>query len=455
MEEPPSTSRKRPMPNAEVFLSRHAYPLGSALVGTLLFSPSDNSSSSSQDLRKSLKSVVVYAAGFCRVDSRWHKVADYTKIYGTSHPFLQSLNFDKDLIAPPAADETVCFWATNGLELLDLKERTVGKSLEEDDNILAFTFRVDIPLDLPHSIHSSTCRYHYTADVLIQTETQQRVIKTPFEVWANPQEPPPQSRDHQKQHSIAISGARVKFGSIYAMAHSCGWPCHLTATELNRPRGAMSVARPRRLDDDVQSLRVSNALGQFVCMTTVIGGKQLTPGSHVHLQWDFHDEADIPCVQVAACLVGEEWALYEDGTRTKAQSYIFDTCHAWVHPGNTLQVAESMLLPSDAPCVICTDIMELSIRCQIDITVQENGKYNNLRIELPCHVVHKLEDKTEYTDPDEEMHSMSLSELLGIPPNPEFPQTNILPDLTTLSLEMEERVRKIKGQGRANPKTIE
>jgi hypothetical protein len=345
------------------------------------------------------------------------------------------------------------------MELLTLKERTNGRVFEQqqdqegENNLLAFTFRVDIPLDLPHSIGCTTCRYHYTADVLIQTATQQRVIKTPFQVWTNPDQPPrlPRSRSHQglwKQNNTnntnnnsAISGARVKFGIVAAMAHSNGWPSHLSATELHRPKGQMTVVQRTRRDD-VQTLRVANSQGKSVCVVTVIGGAKLTPGSQIHLQWDFADDAQIPCHQVAACLMGEELAVHEDGSTTRTQSYVFDTCHEWVDPGITQRVSKTMLLSMDAPCGLCTDIVDLSIQCQIDITIKEKEEYNNLRLQLPCQVVHCLEDKTKLLDDDEEEKTMSLSELLRLPPDPDFPQNDIAVDLKTLAFMMEARVRK-------------
>ena len=457
------------MPDVQVFLSRQAYFLGSPVVGTIVIqssrSPSSSSSASAsassastatrEDLRETLKSVVVYMAGFCRIDPRWHNVADYTRLYGTMHPFLELLDFDADLLSPPSPDETVCVWATNGMELLTIKERENGKALDEKDyNLLAFSFRADLGMDLPHSMSSTTGRYHYTADVLIQTATQQRVIKTPFQVYANPEQSPlriPRSLQQQQQpqktppinthHKKAIAGSRVKFGSMFAMAHSNGWPCHLSATDIHRPKGQTTVAR-RRPVDDVQTLRVSNSEGQSVCVLTVIDGTTMMPGSQIHLQWDFLEDVQVPCYQVAACLMGDEWAVHEDGSTTRTHSYLFHTCHEWVDPGITQRVSKSMILPLDTPCEICTDVMEISVRCQVDITVQENNEYKNLHLELPCRVVQRLEDKTkkQLLDDDEELQSMSLSELLGIPPDPDFPQNDIGADLKALALMMEGRL---------------
>lgn len=213
----------------------------------------------------------------------------------------------------------------------------------------------------------------------------------------------------------------------------------------------MTVALPRSRED-VQTLRVSNAQGQPVCVMTIVGASKLTPGSRIHLQWDFPERISankpwIPCHQVSACLAGEEFAVYEDGKTTRTQSYVFDTCHEWVDPGVTHRVSKTMLLSMDAPCNLYTDVMELFIRCQIDITVKENGEYNNLRLELPCHVVHSFGEDKEFFDEEEADRALSIPELLGTEEdrNKIFPISDIESDLKTLSLQMEERMR-VDGQ---------
>lgn len=450
------------LPFVEVFLSRPAYPVGTALVGTVVIRHRRPTLQHHQQplnhaqkpLRELLQSVVVYSAGFCRIDPRWHNVSDYTKIYGTVHPMLQMLysekQFEEELLktnmqAGEWSHETVCFWATNGLELLELNERTGGE-WDFSEDMLAFTFRVDIPLDLPHSINAATCRYYYSADVLIKTKTKQQVIKTPFLVWANPDF---QYKKPSKQNMI-ISG-RVKIATCQGMAHSIGLPCHLTASEIHRPRGQMTVALPqhnRGISSDVQTLKVSNTNGHPVCIMTVVGVSKLTRGSRVHLHWDFPETISaskdwIPCHQVSACLMGEEFAVYEDGTTKRSQAFVFDTCHEWVDPGVTHRVSKTLLLSMDAPCNLYTDVMEMSVQCRVDIVIKENGEYNNLRIDLPCQVVHSFGSQDQDIFDQAENKIMPLTELLGVEQDPKesMPINDIISDLKVLALQMEERLR--------------
>eukprot|EP00536_Pseudo-nitzschia_multiseries_P006319 jgi/Psemu1/192809/e_gw1.132.23.1 len=590
-----------PLPDVQVFLSRPTYPLGGTVVGTILIqqkqqqpfrngngngtsvaaatataTTTTTTTTPKPSLRSILESVTVYAAGFCKIDSRWHDYKSYTKIYGKEHPFIRQLQqgnnegdgnegrFDSDLLEQ--SEDTVCFWATNGMEALDLPERLAGRRWnnsetdfqrglggdddDDDDDgnnkykdkdkdkdngdtidasihndILAFTFRVDIPSDLPHSVYATTCRYFYTANILVKTATQQQILKRSFQVVT------PASNSHSgeeddhddptRTRARARTSARVKFGHCVGLAHSSGLPCHLSATEINRPKGQLVVVQNQCLvqqyqhNNDVQTLRVSNASGRPVCILTVIGSQTLSPGSRVHLQWDFPNEFEgpqtqkkngneknndneknngdlndnnnnsnnnpdeywIPCHQVCACLQGEEYAVYEDGTKKRTQSFLFDTCHEWVEAGVTDRVSKTLWLNSSSgdgadgnsshyeggapPCDLKTDVMEVSTWCRVDITVREReqetanantngGGYHNLTLRIPC----KVRDGSSYSWKQEEQERMEqqvqpLDELLDIQTEntntntntaAAFPVNDIRSDLKTLSLAMEQIV---------------
>ena len=125
--------------------------------------------------------------------------------------------------------------------------------------------------------------------------------------------------------------------------------------------------------------------------------------------------------------------------------------------------------------------MEVSTWCQVDITVRENenednnvnkkggggdaeGGYNNLSLRIPCRIRHtnsNLDDQEEQ-EMMQDNYVQPLNELLNNNNNVEgggenqeiyanydiqttlFPTNDILSDLKTVSLDMEERVRKIK-----------
>jgi hypothetical protein len=528
------------LPDVQVFLSRPAYPLGGTVVGTVLIrqpqqlprrEKGDNeiddgdTDATTRPLRSLLESVTVCVAGFCKIDARWHDCTNYTKIYRKTHPYLQQLRQQFDAGLLEQNEDTVCFWATNGMEALDLPERSDGRrwknnetdfqrGLRDDDqdddfyndddtdddgvssinrDLLAFTFRVDIPEDLPHSVHATTCRYFYTANILVKTGTQQRVFKRNFRVFASASAP--NDNNGQNLDNFTRTSARVKFGNCFGLAHSNGLPCHLSATEIHRPKGQLMVVQNHCLvlqyqrNNDVQTLRVSNTSGQPVCVLTVIGSQSMCPGSCIHLQWDFptkdqhnrnlsllqngdghHDDGWIPCNQVCACLQGEEFAIYEDGSKKRTQSFLFDTCQEWVDPGVTDRVSKTLWLSSSGdgsngntshfegggpPCDLKTDVMEVSTWCQVDITVREHdnvhndipkdggdGGYQNLSLRIPCRVRLRNSTSDEHEEHDRmEQQVQPLNELLNIgTENIAFPTNDIRSDLKTLSLTMDEIV---------------
>ncbi|KAL3935707.1 MAG: hypothetical protein SGARI_002859 [Bacillariaceae sp.] len=483
------------LPDVQFFLSRPSYPLGGTLLGTVLIRrplpstdgvttatpgqsinkreeahPNNDVRSDNErqepgqaqpSLRDMLSSVTVYVAGFCKIDARWHNVSDYMKIYGRVHPYVLLLqeNFDADLLA--TSEDTVCFWSTNGLEALDLPERKEGSHpsarIHEKGDVLSFTFAVKISTDLPHSTHSTTCRYFYSANVLIKSGTQQQqIIKRQFQVTTNPQASALSFSTPQE----TIITSRVKFGNCTGVAHSKGLPCHLTSSEIQRPKGQMTVVQrdyKRSTQHDVQTIRVSNAQGRPVCIMTVVGAQTMVPGSPLHIQWDFpkhqqHQQQQqlssaknrtkepwIPCYQVSACLQGEEFALFEDGITKRVKSLLFDTCHEWVDPGVTDHVSKTMILTGDTsvegtPCNITTDIMKVVVRCQVDITVSEmQGEFNNLSFQIPCQIRHCLVDEDEEMELEENQVAPLLELLTESDEGSDNTTREAVPDLKILS----------------------
>lgn len=429
--EPPSTPENADERCIEVILSRPVYRLGGTVVGTLLLTPPEKSA---ETPRSWIKSVHAYVAGRCRIDPRWLNADTYKNIYGI-HPNLEGkYEGEWDEVDAKAVESqlgpnsegttTVCFWATNVMDMMDLQERTVGKwkdvnardrvakflpSIQkqgeetivavappkrpEDQAALesrhvAFTFRADLPPDLPHSANANCCRYFYSVVVCLRTVNKEVIIvNTPFTVWTSLDKFLPQPTE------LLGSAARIRLGNISAMAHSTGLPTYLSATELHRPRGQMTVNRHVGLGSvagrgDIKSLRVSNPKGEPCVLLTIMGSSLLNPGSRMLLQFDF-PKGWVPCCQVSACLEGEEMAIYEDGSLHRTRSYQFDTAHELIQADCTDRVSLTLLLPLDCPCTLHTDLVKISVECRIDITVEQpDGNYMNLRLNLPCFVAH-------------------------------------------------------------------
>lgn len=230
--------------------------------------------------------------------------------------------------------------------------------------------------------------------------------------------------------SLASAG-RVKLGTCLAVAHSVGLPCHISATELNRPTGQITVNRHVGLLSaarDVQTLRVADQDGTLCCVLTVMGASIMSPGSRLLLQFDFpqdrhvHDDEMsemaskwLPCYQVSASLEGEELVINEDGTRHRARKYMFGGAHELVESGYTDRVSLSLCLPLDCPYTIQTDLLKVKVWCKVELTIdQSDGQgYSNLRLDLPCEVVHSpTADEMETDDADDMSGVIGLEELV-------------------------------------------
>jgi hypothetical protein len=167
------------------------------------------------------------------------------------------------------------------------------------------------------------------------------------------------------------------------------------------------------------------------------------------MKWDFPLRVGggwQPCYQVSACLKGEELALYEDGTTQRTRSLVLDTCHEYVDPGVTDRVSKSLLLPVDAPFSMQTDVVELSMHVQVEITVKENNIYNNLRLDIPCHVVHSLQQDNDMYHEDE-MRVQPLEELFfgkDADKGRDFATTDIFPDLKILASHIHKSLEREK-----------
>jgi hypothetical protein len=425
---------KQQDPHIEVVLSRPAYRQGGKLVGTVRVTHDAEASP-----REDLRSLEICVLGRCRLDPRWHNVREYQDIQLVAkNSLLWGLEHDKS---------TVCFWATQPIDLLLYHERIPGRwddvkpkpiLLEEEDvsNIslenlpledqqLSFTFQLQLPSTLPHSMLGTSCRYFYAIVVKVVSKAQKKAswLQIPFMVLTKH---PDLQHDDTVEDSIGLS--KFRLATLHAMAHSSGLPCAVTATELHRPGGALTVNRHGaslyrhvRRDDPrhLQTLRVADPSGAPVCVLTVFGAHPLHPGSRLILKFDFPLSHNwVPCHQVSACLQGEEVAIRRDGTCRRARSHLFDSAHEYVDHGCTERVALHLMIPLDAPCTIKTDAVSISIRCLVDISLQQGSNttdFQNLRLELPCEVTHGMAAyETDEAD-DRPRETMTIDYLLGPP----------------------------------------
>ncbi|GKY93086.1 hypothetical protein MPSEU_000276900 [Mayamaea pseudoterrestris] len=456
----------------EVVFSRPAFRQGGTLVGSVRVTRDDTNNASIIPPRNLIKSLDFCVMGRCRLDPRWHNVKEYQDAQLVAKKSLiWGMDHDKN---------SVCFWATQPIDLMEYQERTVGRwddvkpkpiLLEEgdetnvsvaeeislEDHQLAFTFQANLPVSLPHSMQGTSCRYYYAVVIklLLRSQKNARWIQTPFLVLTKHPD-----FDHIADDDSA-SLRKFRLAPCQAVVHSSGLPCFVTAAELHHPGGTLTVnqhgasqfSNVRRDDPKhLQTMRVADPSGEPVCILTLLGASVMHPGSRVKLTFDFPLTKDwVPCHQVCACLQGEEIAIRRDGSCKRSRSYLFSTAHEYFDPKCIERVTLELLLPLDAPCSIKTDVVAISIRCLVDISVEQPGKegdFQNLRLEIPCEVTHSVA-AYERTDDDARLRdNLSIDELLGDgngeqldkdPTNPaSFQNVGISEELKILSMHMAE-----------------
>eukprot|EP00978_Attheya_sp_CCMP212_P003821 scaffold8102_cov53-Attheya_sp.AAC.1 len=341
-------------------------------------------------------------------------------------------------------------------------ERKPAKIQLYNEDGLAFTFRVDIPWDVPPTANLACCRYFYTAVVTAKDASGKRfVVQAPFTLLSTARAPPIQNQQ--------LGRTSVKMGTCTAMAHPRGLPCHVPVTALHEPAQISARRRFRHGDTAVQTLRVtSNDNGRPCCLLSMVGLSTLYPGGQVLLQFDFtpalvlgnendnnnaeEQQKMLPCFQVCACLEGEELAIQRasggmevgEGATRRTRYNVFDSAHERVEPGYTDTISMTFILPLDAPCTLQTDIVQVLVRCKVDLTVgrMENDKvvgYDTLQLEVPCQVVHQEPQENDIeTADDEDDPDDLLSELFesDAGTEPKFATRDIRTDLLMLSKHM-------------------
>lgn len=461
------------LPLVEVTLARPYARIGGVAVGMIRIT--DNTEDGISHLRSNIESFELLLSAHCRLDPRWHGE--------TRHMQQASIELWEDLPSQ-LTNNSMCIWSSNRLDLMNLEEREWDKwqdvrpkpftwpgrkvgphtpppemDVALEDLHLAFTFRFDIPMDknLPPTLVATSCRYYYTILARLQTKGLVRWFQIPIRVLTA-------SPVYTILHSLDEESV------LQAMAHSSGLPAGLrTMSQLYPIEGRITVHYQQnaafgqhmslRIPSKqlIQSMRVTDPLtDQPVGIITFMGASVLHPGSRIAVKLDFPkrsvNSSDwIPVFQVSACLEGEEIATrFRDGQQSRARTYLFDTAHEGPFDPECVEcVSLNLIMPLDAPVSVHTDYVEIHIRCLVDIVVGED--YRNLRLEIPCQVVHTQSAwEKKLIDENETLDLWEINYEDYSPTDPSwFPVSDISEELNILSLHLADRcqIRPYKPYG--------
>lgn len=340
-------------------------------------------------------------------------------------------------------------------------------SYTENCRHLAFTFQAPLPEDLPPTAYATSCRYFYSAVLSVRTiHGQVLTAQVPFtllscarmivsgshgDVGSSP------SLIHTSHLSMdKRSKTRVQVGLCSAKAHSNFLSCYVSAsTYARKPQiGVSSTSLCSTMTiRDIRYLRMTNADGHPACLLQAVGSRVMLPGGKMLLQFDFNPEellsvsvrdsddvAILKCLQIGACLRGEEVACHGT-TRVVTRTYILDICHAYID-SDVDTISMTLGLPLDSPCSLSTELVEISIVCRIELTVERmktetSGRYpyDILTLDLPVEVVEtKIFQEEENSTGEQHMlhtpNSYAHEEQIH-----RIPQ-DLLNDLTMLSIRM-------------------
>jgi len=336
-------------------------------------------------------------------------------------------------------------------------------------NHLAFTFRVKLPYNLPHTIQARCCRYSYAAVVSVRIRSGRVItVQVPFTLLSCVRMSMHSNSVHSSSDirgyesgGTSQSSERVKFGQCIATAHSDGFPCYVSPPTLDRLSqiGVSSTGLCSSMSaKDFRSFRVTNSHGLPICIISLVGLQVMMPGGRALLEFNFernrvlqnegHGDSLLRCYQICACLGGEEVAHHHNIlSDSSTQTYIFDAKHTLVE-NSTDSLSMNLMLPIDAPCTLSTYLVDIRTTCKIELTVEKYvstnaGKtksneceYEVLRLELPCDVVHTKVYENHESDPGNSSTDAFNSTKAG-----DSGCQDELNDLTMLSIEMMDRTQ--------------
>lgn len=272
-------------------------------------------------------------------------------------------------------------------EIQNTTHETNETSTNHDANPLFFTFRADIPKDIPPTVSAVSGRIFYSTVVHVVTKKEGKsiVIQAPFTVIAS---------SNVETFKNNVSKTKISIGAVHVVSHTKPYLIPLSSTYKSEP-WSLSVKRQHCRPDNIKTISVGDH-DKKCCSLTIIGGGVIVPGESILLQFSFpcHNyplgKDVLPCYQVSACLHGNEYVIENDRTRKKSRTYSFDTDHLEVIPGVTTSVSLRLRLPHDCPISVSTDFFAIQVACRIDLTVKDLDEHNFrfLTVEFPCQVNH-------------------------------------------------------------------
>ncbi|KAL3774497.1 hypothetical protein HJC23_013456 [Cyclotella cryptica] len=361
---------------------------------------------------------------------------------------------------------------------------------------IALTFRSSLPEDVPPTMSAECIKYFYSVVLVVTTEDGELLVTDcPFHVLTRNS---PNSLNPRPSHlSHPASSTRVHIGELHAMAHSSSLPFRLSPIEALGAKQLHVVSDPpacsivSRISAErrTSTHRIQNENGALCGWMTLVGvGGPMGPGTRLGIIVQFprvqFDEIDgvgeagiIPCYRVCCALVGEEYALCEGVTapvpssgaqpkKRKTRSYVFDSSYELVEFGYTNSLSMGLLLPSDCPVTIKTDLVVVVVSLKFEFTVDRvairkrgdkvddeclsymdssdgGSGFGVIRLELPIEVVHNDEVANE----EEEEGSFAVQNHLAAirrfwkndsatTSNAYFDDSDIHDDLKMLSLRL-------------------
>lgn len=351
-------------------------------------------------------------------------------------------------------------------------------------NQIVFSFRTELPTDLPPTLSAECVKYFYSAVLVVTTATGEILVATcPFAVLtANSPYLVLQKSDKD------ATAARVHVGELHAVAHSKSLPTLISSTDVSTKLSQLNViANPpvrsilsrRTAEQRTSTHKIQDSNGGLCGWMTLVGfGGPISPGTRLSVVVDFPNSYSndyaftriIGCHRVCCGLVGEEYAVCETGgavtgnhpsttVKRKTRSYVFDSAYEIVEFDHTDRVSMGLLLPSHCPITVKTDLVEVAVTLKVEFTVDrvsfttdtigENNSSSSgkdlselgvISLDLPCEVVHSgigLNEDPE--DKDEEGDKMSpnvSSAWRDDNIEEDIFEASDIPDLTVLSLEM-------------------